>query len=112
MTAVADKPVKRLLLSLPRVLWVPRCDECGAEVGHDVRSKSYVRVTQKKGYKLKEHKHGRLCRSCDIDVELGDFKLFEHIGIDLAAGPDLMAGYVYAPYIPEGLLGAGRRKQQ
>lgn len=104
---VVDPHVKRLLLSL-MADWNPACDECGKRHA-SVRAELYVVTTKKKGYTLKWTRHGCICTFCRDKFRFGDCQ-FIFMGIDPARGPDLSVGYVYAPYIPQALLGPGERQ--
>ena len=105
MTGVADKSAKRLLLNLSRE-WNPACEECGIR-NESVSTELYTISAKKNGYTLKRTRWGRICQLCRDKIRFGDDPVLRFTGIDLARGPDLQVGYVYAPYIPESLLGAG-----
>lgn len=106
MTAV-DPHVKRLLLSL-LTNWNPACDECGLRHA-SVKGELYTISTKKNGYTLKRKRWGRICQFCCDKAQWDAGLVPRFIGMDLAKGPELTVGYVYAPYVPEGLLGAGGR---
>ena len=101
--------MKRLLLSLSRE-WNPACDECGIR-NESVSTELYTIVTKKNGYTFKRKRWGRICQLCRDHFRFGPDPVLKFGGMDLARGPDLSVGYVYAPYIPQDLFGPGERKQ-
>jgi len=105
---VTDQPDKRLLLSLQRQ-WNPACDECGIR-NESVSTELYTIVIKKNGYTLKRKRWGRTCQLCRDKIRFGNDPVLKFIGMDLAVGAGMTAGYVYAPYIPEAFLRPGGRQ--
>ena len=71
--------MKAVLLAMPKVLVLPRCELCGGRDG-TVAGEWVVTTTRKKGYTLKERSFKSVCAFCH-NVS-GKHPLF--VGMDLA----------------------------